>query len=135
MIKMSMGISGFLTGRPLPRISEVEMPTYEYRCKACGHAFEHMQPMSSPPLRTCPKCSKRKVERLISSGGGLIFKGSGFYVTDYRSQGYKDKAKADTEAAKPKETAPSKADAKPAPEKSKPEKAKTPAIDPASRRR
>ena len=108
------------------------MPTYEYHCKACGHRFERMQPMSEPPVRTCPKCAKRKVERLISSGGGLIFKGSGFYITDYRSQGYKDKAKADSDAAKPP-AAPPKAEAKP--KESKPEKAKTPAIDPARPRR
>ena len=82
------------------------MPTYEYRCRACEHAFERMQGITEAPVRTCPKCSKRKVERLISSGGGLIFKGSGFYITDYRSQGYKDRAKADVEAAKPPSKAP-----------------------------
>ena len=81
------------------------MPTYEYECKACHHAFERMQGMTEAPVRTCPKCGKRRVQRLISSGGGLIFKGSGFYITDYRSQGYKDKAKADSEASKPKPAA------------------------------
>ncbi len=58
--------------------------------------------MTAPAVRTCPRCSRRRVERLISAGGGLLFKGSGFYITDYRSQGYKDKAKAETDAAKPK---------------------------------
>ena len=96
------------------------MPTYEYRCRACGHAFERMHPMADPPVRTCPKCSKPRVERLISSGGGLLFKGSGFYITDYRSQGYKDRAKADSDAAKPKEKAP---------EAAKPEAPKTPKKD------
>ena len=95
----------------------VPVPTYEYACRACGHAFERMQGISEAPVRTCPKCGKRRVQRLISSGGGLLFKGSGFYITDYRSQGYKDKAKADSDAAKPKE--------KPA-EKPKPETPKKP---------
>lgn len=60
------------------------MPTYEYECKACGHRFEESQPMTAAPLKKCPKCKKNKVSRLISSGSGIIFKGSGFYATDYR---------------------------------------------------
>lgn len=60
------------------------MPTYEYRCAACGHEFERFQKMSDPPVRICPECGKRKAERRISSGGGLLFKGPGFYATDYR---------------------------------------------------
>ncbi len=63
------------------------MPTYEYRCSACGHEFERFQKMSDPPVRTCPACKKRKAERRISSGGGLLFKGPGFYATDYRKDG------------------------------------------------
>lgn len=78
------------------------MPTYEYACRACGHLFERVQGMSDSPVRTCPRCGKRRVERLISGGGGFLFKGSGFYITDYRSKGYTDRAKADSEAAKPK---------------------------------
>ena len=98
------------------------MPTYEYRCKACAHAFERMQGITEAPVRTCPKCSKRKVERLISSGGGLIFKGSGFYITDYRSKGYQDKAKADSDAAKPKTETKTESKTEPKPDaKSKPE--------------
>ena len=58
------------------------MPTYEYKCKSCGYTFEKFQSIKDKPLRKCPKCG-RKVERLISSGGGVIFKGSGFYATDY----------------------------------------------------
>ena len=119
------------------------MPTYEYACKACGHAFERMQGMTEAPVRTCPKCGKRRVQRLISSGGGLLFKGSGFYITDYRSQGYKDKAKADvepakpaTEKAKPETKAEAKVPEKPKTETPKPEAPKkTPAIDPVRRRR
>ena len=91
------------------------MPTYEYACKACRHRFERLQMMSDAPVRTCPKCGKRKVDRLISGGGGLLFKGSGFYITDYRSKGYQEKAKADSEASKPKVEA--KPEAKPAPKK------------------
>jgi len=72
------------------------MPTYEYVCNACGNRFEKFQSMTSAPVRQCPKCKKNKARRLISAGAGLIFKGSGFYITDYRSEGYKEKAKADT---------------------------------------
>lgn len=59
------------------------MPTYEYRCEACNHKFEAFQSMSAKPVSVCPKCKKRRVKKLISKGGGLIFKGSGFYLTDY----------------------------------------------------
>jgi len=59
------------------------MPTYDYECKSCGNAFEAFQQMSDQPLEKCPKCGK-KVKRLIGSGSGIIFKGSGFYATDYR---------------------------------------------------
>jgi len=60
------------------------MPTYEYRCKSCGYEFEEFQSMSSDPSIMCPKCAKPTLKRLMSSGGGLIFKGSGFYLTDYK---------------------------------------------------
>ncbi len=65
------------------------MPTYEYECRHCGHRFELFQKMTDKPLEACPKCNKR-VKRLIGSGAGIIFKGSGFYATDYRK---KDKSK------------------------------------------
>lgn len=71
------------------------MPTYDYRCKACGHAFEEFQMMSDPVLRKCPECKKLKLERLIGAGAGFLFKGSGYYITDYRSKGYDDAKKAD----------------------------------------
>ncbi|MEE9206791.1 MAG: zinc ribbon domain-containing protein [Gemmatimonadota bacterium] len=60
------------------------MPTYEYECDQCDHAFEAFQRISDEPIRVCPECGKRKVRRLISSGGGIVFKGPGFYATDYR---------------------------------------------------
>jgi len=74
------------------------MPTYEYRCDACGHEFERFQPMTAARIRTCPACHKRRARRLIGTGGALIFKGSGFYATDYRSSSYKEGAKKDTPA-------------------------------------
>lgn len=68
------------------------MPTYEYECNKCGYRFEEFQKMTEPAVKVCPKC-KGKVRRLISSGAGFIFKGSGFYSTDYRSSDYKKKEK------------------------------------------
>lgn len=66
------------------------MPTYEYQCKKCSHKFEAFQKITDEPLTVCPQCGGR-VQRLISSGAGIIFKGSGFYTTDYRSKEYKEK--------------------------------------------
>ena len=63
------------------------MPTYDYECSACGYKFEKFQAMSDKPVRKCPKCGKLKVEKLIGSGSGVIFKGSGFYETDYKRSG------------------------------------------------
>lgn len=74
------------------------MPTYDYVCTKCGHAFELVQKMSDPPKSRCPEC-RGKVERKIGSGAGLIFKGSGFYITDYRSKDYKAKEKTDQAAS------------------------------------
>lgn len=71
------------------------MPTYEYECGACGHRFEKYQSMTEKPVKNCPKCGKSKAQRMISGGAGVIFKGSGFYQTDYRSQGYRESAKKD----------------------------------------
>ena len=74
------------------------MPTYDYVCDACGHSFEEFQMMSAKPLRKCPECGKSKLRRLIGTGAGVIFKGSGFYETDYRSDTYQKDAKADKPA-------------------------------------
>ncbi len=68
------------------------MPTYEYECKKCGHRFEEFQKMTDEPVSKCNKC-KGKVSRIIGLGGGVIFKGPGFYTTEYRSEEYKKKAK------------------------------------------
>jgi len=72
------------------------MPTYEYQCSACGHQFEKFQSITAEPIKVCPECNKKKVKRLIGTGAGLIFKGSGFYITDYRSDGYKSAAKSES---------------------------------------
>ena len=74
------------------------MPTYDYECRACGHAFEKFQSITADPVRKCPTCGENKVRRLIGTGGAVIFKGSGFYVTDYRSESYKSAAKADSKS-------------------------------------
>jgi putative FmdB family regulatory protein len=72
------------------------MPTYEYECDACGHKFEKFQSITADAIKKCPVCGKKKVRRLIGTGAGLIFKGSGFYITDYRDASYKDKAKSES---------------------------------------
>jgi putative FmdB family regulatory protein len=72
------------------------MPTYDYECAACGHKFEMFQGIKEDPIKACPKCKRRKARRLIGTGAGLLFKGSGFYITDYRSEGYKKAQKAET---------------------------------------
>jgi putative FmdB family regulatory protein len=74
------------------------MPTYDYECDACGHRFEEFQSMKDEPLKKCPECKKNKLRRLIGTGAAILFKGSGFYQTDYRSESYKNAAKADEKA-------------------------------------
>lgn len=88
------------------------MPTYEYRCNACEHEFEEFQSMSAKPLKKCPECGKLKLERLIGIGAGVIFKGSGFYETDYRSDSYKKEAKADSDSGKSESKSEGKAEPK-----------------------
>ena len=70
------------------------MPTYDYECDACGHTFELFQSISEPVKRKCPECNKSKLRRLFGTGGAIVFKGSGFYETDYRSESYKKGEKA-----------------------------------------
>ena len=76
------------------------MPTYDYRCNACGHEFELFQSMSAGVKKKCPECGKLKLQRLIGIGAGVIFKGGGFYETDYRSESYKKGAEAEKKAKK-----------------------------------
>lgn len=76
------------------------MPTYDYRCEDCDHTFEEFQSITADAIDTCPVCSG-STRRLIGAGGGILFKGSGFYITDYRSKGYQDKAKAESSKASP----------------------------------
>ncbi len=84
------------------------MPTYEYECQKCGHQFEVFQSIKAAPKKTCPEC-KGRVKRLLGTGAGLLFKGSGFYITDYRKPGYKEAHKKEsgsttTESAKKSST-------------------------------
>jgi len=75
------------------------MPTYDYVCDGCGHAFELFQSMTDSVKKTCPGCGKKKLRRLIGAGGAIVFKGSGFYKTDYRSDSYKKGAEADKKSS------------------------------------
>ncbi|MCB0725623.1 MAG: zinc ribbon domain-containing protein [Ignavibacteriae bacterium] len=69
------------------------MPTYDYKCENCGHTFESFQSIKADPLKKCPECGKDTLKRLIGTGAGLIFKGSGFYLTDYKNQGKSSSSK------------------------------------------
>lgn len=80
------------------------MPTYDYLCSNCGHKFEAFQSMKDAKLVQCPECEQNTLERLIGGGAGLIFKGTGFYVTDYKSSGYKNEQKSNEKAAAAAET-------------------------------
>ena len=93
------------------------MPTYDYECAACANRMEAFQSMSDLPLKKCPKCGKRRLKRLIGAGAGVIFKGSGFYSTDYRSSAYATSKKGDVESPAPATKTETKTDAgaKPAP--------------------
>ena len=87
------------------------MPTYDYKCLACDVRFEKFQSITAPAIEECPECSG-KVKRLIGAGAGLIFKGSGFYTTDYRSDGYKESAKKDKKESSDKSSASDKTENK-----------------------
>jgi len=75
------------------------MPTYDYQCDACQHQFEEFQSIKAEPLKKCPECGKKKLRRLIGPGAAIVFKGSGFYETDYRSESYKKGAAAEKSSA------------------------------------
>ncbi len=102
------------------------MPTYDYRCSACKHEFELFQSMSESAKRKCPECGKLALERLIGTGAAVLFKGGGFYETDYRSESYKKAAEAEKKSesgggSKPEGKTDKKTDSKPA-TKSEPKK-------------
>ena len=78
------------------------MPTYSYLCERCGSKFERFQAITAKPLRMCPKCGKKRLKRLIGTGSGIIFKGTGFYQTDYRSESYKKAEKSEKSGAEKK---------------------------------
>ena len=80
------------------------MPTYDYECESCGHQFEQFQSITARPTRKCPECGKMKLRRLIGAGAGVIFKGSGFYQTDYRSESYKQGEKSEKKSSSDKDT-------------------------------
>jgi putative FmdB family regulatory protein len=88
------------------------MPTYDYTCDACEHTWEEFQSIKAEPLKKCPQCKKAKARRLISPGAGILFKGSGFYITDYRSDSYKKAAGADKPASGGESKAEGKSEAK-----------------------
>lgn len=88
------------------------MPTYEYKCQSCGHEFELFQQMSDAVKKKCPVCAKLQLKRLIGSGSAVMFKGSGFYETDYRSESYKKDAKKADESSKPKKDTKKSSDSK-----------------------
>ncbi len=97
------------------------MPTYDYECDACGHEFELFQSISDPVKRKCTECGKLKLRRLFGTGAAVVFKGSGFYQTDYRSESYKKAAEKDKKPAE--KTSESKSSDKSA--KKKPDKPKS----------
>jgi putative FmdB family regulatory protein len=104
------------------------MPTYDYLCDACGHKFELFQSYNDPVQKKCPECKKSKLRRLFGTGAAVVFKGSGFYQTDYRSDSYKKAASADSDAgtskSADKDTSSTKSESKP-PKPSSSESGKT----------
>ena len=88
------------------------MPTYSYRCENCNHTFDLFQRITADPEKMCPKCKEPKLKRLIGAGAGLIFKGSGFYITDYRSKSYQEKAKSEASSSSSTSSSSSKSSSK-----------------------
>lgn len=99
------------------------MPNYDYECDACGHEWEMFQRMVEDAIKQCPKCKKKKARRLFGTGAAIMFKGSGFYETDYRSDSYKKAAKADKEKGKSEKKSETKSESK-SDSKAKPKKSK-----------
>jgi len=99
------------------------MPTYGYVCEQCGHQFDLFQSITASPQRKCPQCGKPALKRLIGTGAGILFKGSGFYCTDYRSDGYRKAANGDTGGTKTSDKKESKTEGKATPAAAKAESA------------
>lgn len=118
------------------------MPTYDYECDACNHKFELYQSIVAEPERRCPKCKKLKLRRLIGTGAAVVFKGSGFYQTDYRSDTYKKSAAADSKSSSESSSAgtessksTSDSDAKPAAKVDKPAASESSESSPAKKKK
>jgi putative FmdB family regulatory protein len=111
------------------------MPTYDYECQACEHTFEHFQGINDPHLKKCPECGKPKLKRLIGAGGAVVFKGSGFYQTDYRCESYKKSAAAESKSGDSSSTASESksTESKPAAETKSSETKSPPVTKPASK--
>jgi putative FmdB family regulatory protein len=101
------------------------MPTYDYVCDACDHKFELFQSIKADAEKKCPECGKRKLRRLIGAGAAIVFKGSGFYQTDYRSESYKKRAEADKPASESKSSESKSGESKPSESKSNESKSET----------
>ncbi len=105
----------------IERTESPNMPTYDYQCEACGHSMELFQGINDPVEKKCPECKKNKLVRQFGTGAAIMFKGSGFYQTDYRSEGYKKAAKADknssSESGSSKSDSSTKGDSSPKSEK------------------
>jgi putative FmdB family regulatory protein len=101
------------------------MPTYDYHCDACDHEFEVFHSITEEARRKCPKCGKNKLRRLIGAGAAIMFKGSGFYTTDYRSESYKKRAEADKPSSDSKPDSKSKSKSESKSESSKSDSAKS----------
>lgn len=93
------------------------MPTYEYRCKSCGYEFEEFQSISAEPLVICPQCAEPTLKRLMSSGAGLLFKGSGFYLTDYKKSNVSNPSSKEEKKSESKPVPKSSTNTKPSTEK------------------
>ncbi|HEX9615004.1 MAG TPA: zinc ribbon domain-containing protein [Bacteroidota bacterium] len=97
------------------------MPTYDYKCKECGHSFEEFQSISANPLVKCPQCGKDGLRRMLDGGAGMIFKGQGFYQTDYKRSGAGGGSKKEASSDKTAPAAPKKDESKPSGESAKKE--------------
>jgi len=89
------------------------MPTYDYLCQSCGHELEMFQQITAKPVKKCPSCGRMDLKRLIGTGSGVLFKGSGFYQTDYRSDSYKKAAKAESPSSSSKDSSSDSSSKKP----------------------